>query len=550
MDIKQIINDYKNGMGVEKLAIKYHVGKIKIKNILIENGIELKKRGRQKQNNLYKIDDWKIEKYPQIEGFHYVAIFNKDGKEFNDYMNQGGYLTSYIKDNVGIEIPSLYDRRKYYMETGNYWWEQWFVIEKRENKPTKKCPYCDWETEDITNKSGAFEVHLKEKHKISKLDYLKEHPEDKDYFVLVSETLNRQMSTDENEFVTCAICGKKISRIDWRHLKKHGVTKEQYIKKYGFTTVSKNLHNKMSAIAIDSNMEMKITKHSKAELEIMDFIKKYNLSYKTDRKILKGKEIDIFIKEKNVGIEYNGNIFHSEWRGGKNKFYHISKTEECKKNGISLIQIFEDEFCDKKEIVFNKLSHILNLDVNKEKIYARKCNVKKIYTYEGNNFLEKYHIQGGTCASVYYGAYYQDNLIAVMTFKTENNGKWELTRFASDYNYICCGVGGKLFKYFIREYNPNSVKSFADRRWTVDEENNLYIQLGFKFDGYIPPDYKYYNVNVNKYKRFHKFGFRKKTLLKKYPDKLNPEMTETEMVKELGYDRIWDCGLIKYVWHR
>ena len=113
MDIKQIINDYKNGMGAEKLAIKYHVGKIKIKNILIENGVELKKRGGQKQNNLYKIDDWKIEKYPQIEGFHYVAIFNKDGKEFNDYMNQGGYLTSYIKDNVGIEIPTLYDRRKY-----------------------------------------------------------------------------------------------------------------------------------------------------------------------------------------------------------------------------------------------------------------------------------------------------------------------------------------------------------------------------------------------------------------------------------------------------
>ena len=27
-------------------------------------------------------------------------------------------------------------------------------------------------------------------------------------------------------------------------------------------------------------------------------------------------------------------------------------------------------------------------------------------------------------------------------------------------------------------------------------------------------------------------------------------MTETEMAKELGYDRIWDCGLIKYVWKK
>ncbi len=25
-------------------------------------------------------------------------------------------------------------------------------------------------------------------------------------------------------------------------------------------------------------------------------------------------------------------------------------------------------------------------------------------------------------------------------------------------------------------------------------------------------------------------------------------MTEKEMTKELGYDRIWDCGLFKYEW--
>ena len=35
--------------------------------------------------------------------------------------------------------------------------------------------------------------------------------------------------------------------------------------------------------------------------------------------------------------------------------------------------------------------------------------------------------------------------------------------------------------------------------------------------------------------------------LKKFPF-LNPKLTETEMAKELGYDRIWDCGLIKYVY--
>lgn len=547
---QSIINEYNEGLGVEKLALKYHIGKIKIKKILFENGIEIKKRGGQKKETNYVINDWRIEKYPIIKGYHYIAIFKENGKEFNDYLNQGGYLTSYIKKNVGIEIPTLYDRRKYYMETGNYWWEQWFKIEKRKNKNTKKCPYCNWETIDIENKSGVFEQHLKEKHNINKIKYLEEHPEDKSYFELVSSTLNRQMSDNEDEYVKCAICGKKFARIDWRHLKQHKISKEEYILKYGFNTVSLNLHNKMSLIATTANMEIEHSYHSNSESEIIQFIKNNGFDCENNRKILKGKEIDIFIPEKKIGIEYNGNKFHTEWYGGKTKYYHLFKTEECKKNGVRLIHIFEDEFINNKEIVFNKISHILNFQNNKNKIYGRKCVIKKIYNYEANQFLNKYHIQGEFSSTVYYGAYYNQILIAVMSFKTENNGKWELTRFASNYNYICCGVGGKLFTQFIKDYQPEIVKSFADRRWTIDEENNLYLKLGFKFDGYTKPDYKYYNTKVNKYKRFHKFGFRKKTLLKKYPDKLNPNMTETEMVKELGYDRIWDCGLIKYVWKK
>ena len=550
LDVNSIIEDYNSGIGTEKLALKYHVGKIKIKNILLENGVELKKRGGQKQNITYKVSDWRIEKYPLIEGFHYIAIFNENGKEFNDYMNQGGYLTSYIKDKIGIETPTLYDRRKYYMETGNYWWEQWFKIEKRENKLTKKCPYCDWETEDINNRSGAFEQHLKTKHNISKIEYIKEYPEDKNYFTLVNKTLNRQMSDNNNEYVMCEICGKKLSRIDWRHLKEHNITKIQYIKKYGNTTVSKKLHETMSSIAILSNIEMTPLKHSKPELEIMEFIKNLGFVCKSNRTILNGKEIDIFIPNLSVAIEFNGNKFHTEWFGKKTRQYHLNKTKLCKEKNVKLIQIFEDEFHNSKEIVFNKIAHIIGIQQNLPKIYGRKCVVKKVDRYTANTFLKKFHIQGYVSSSIHYGAYYQDKLIAVMSFKTENNGKWELTRFASDYNYICCGVGGKLFKHFVREYNPDSVKSFADRRWTVDEENNIYIQLRFEFDGYTPPDYKYYNPKVDRYQRFHKFGFRKQVLLKKYPDILTHEMTETEMAKELGYDRIWDCGLIRYVWNK
>ena len=88
LKFEEVLEDFNNGMGIEKLATKYHVGKLKIKALLLENGIEMKKRGGQKQEHNYIVPDWKIEKYPMREGYHYIAVFKEDGKSFNDHMNQ------------------------------------------------------------------------------------------------------------------------------------------------------------------------------------------------------------------------------------------------------------------------------------------------------------------------------------------------------------------------------------------------------------------------------------------------------------------------------
>jgi len=437
------------------------------------------------------------------------------------------------------------------METGNYWWEQWFDIIKIKNISTKKCPYCSWETKDIENRSGAFENHLKKVHNKTKMEYLNEYPEDKSYFTVANKTIDRQISTNPDEYVVCGICGKKFSRIDSRHLNKHGITKKEYIEKYG-ETISQKLHKRQSKLMKDINLTLTRSFISKPEQEIIEWLNSQNIQSKRDRKILGGKEIDIYIPDKKIAIEFNGNKYHTEWFGGKTRQYHLNKTNICKTKGISLIHIFEDEYFYKREIVYNKLSHILGLQKKLPKIMGRKCIIKEVDKNISKEFLTKYHIQGYDPSTIHYGAFYNDKLIAVMSFlKTKNNSnEWELTRFASDYNFICQGIGGKLFKYFIKNLDPDSIKSFADRRWTIDENNNLYVQLGFKFDTYTAPDYKYYNTNVDRYKRWHKFGFRKNILLKKYPDKVNINMTETEMVKTIGYDKIWDCGLIKYIWNK
>jgi len=98
---------------------------------------------------------------------------------------------------------------------------------------------------------------------------------------------------------------------------------------------------------------------------------------------------------------------------------------------------------------------------------------------------------------------------------------------------------------FIDKYDPKEIKSFLDRRWCGDMYNNFYTKSGFKLEKALKPDYQY---TLGKLERKHKFGFRKNILHKRYGFPLS--MTESEMVKELGYERIWNCGLLKYVLKR
>lgn len=542
--MEDLINDYKNGMDIYSICDKYHFGKLKVKKILTENGVEIRKRGGQCKNKSYVLTDWSIEKYKKENGYHYIAISKfGDGFTTRDYMNSAGVLTSYIRNKFNVDIPTLYDRREYYKLTGNYWWEQWFDIKKEADVPTKKCPYCNWKTVDVNNNTGAFEVHLLKKHGINKIQFLQTNENEKKYFSLKSLTLNRQMECDENKFVICQICGKKLARIDDRHLIKHNITKEEYIKQYGFKVVSNELHDKLSKTAVLANSKIEKTYESSYEKEIKEFIKSNGFECYKDRKVLNGEELDIYIPKLNIAIEFNGIYWHQE-KFGKDKYYHLQKLNKCNEKGIKLLQIFEDEYVNKKELVLSKISHLLHLTQNK--IYARKCIVNEISIQDAEAFLNQNHIQGFSKSSVYLGATYNDCLVAVMTFTRENDDKWELKRFATLNGYNVIGIGGKLFSYFIKNDNPNEVKSFADRRWTLDANDNLYVKLGFELNNVLPPDYKYYNQKIDKFKRFHKFNFRKEILHRKYGFPM--EMTETEMTRELGFDRIWDCGLFKYVW--
>jgi len=281
------------------------------------------------------------------------------------------------------------------------------------------------------------------------------------------------------------------------------------------------------------------------ENEIEQFIKKYCQNVIVhDRTIIHPQELDFIIPEKKIAIEVDSLYWHSE-KNGKSKFYHKIKTELCQQKGYRLIHIFDDEWVHKKPIVKARLKHIFH--VLKYKIYARKCFIRPIETSIKNKFLNKYHIQDADKGLIKLGAFYKNRLIAVMTFSklrkalgyNHQEGCWELTRFCMVRGFIISGIANKLFKYFIFNYKPGLVVSYADVRWNTGQ---VYLNLGFQLDHISKPNY-WYTKNYDY--RFHRFNFRKQRLLKLFRQS-NSSNSEWEIMVKNGYDRVWDCGNYVY----
>ena len=76
-------------------------------------------------------------------------------------------------------------------------------------------------------------------------------------------------------------------------------------------------------------------------------------------------ELDIYIPDRKVAIEYNGLYWHSI-ENGKDKEYHISKSIECEQLGIHLIHVFGDEWKKRKDEISSFIVDAITLEDKSE----------------------------------------------------------------------------------------------------------------------------------------------------------------------------------------
>ena len=292
-------------------------------------------------------------------------------------------------------------------------------------------------------------------------------------------------------------------------------------------------------------------KDYKPAIKIYELLDSLDIEYvKNDRQLIHPYELDVYIPSKKLAIEVNGNFWHSELVG-KDKEYHINKTKRCDEKNIKLIHIYEDEIANKWDIV---KSRIMSMIGSNDTVYARKCTICDLTFKEKRDFMNTNHIQGDSNSSINIGLKYNGEIVAAMTFSKEriiyggkkDDGNYELIRYANKLGYNVVGGFSRLLSHFIGENVPMAIKTFCDARWSgVNPSNTVYCKCGFKYDGLTKPNY-WYMHKTDMLNRKHRYNFTKHSILKKYPE-LDANKTEWELMKELGYNRIWDCGNMKFV---
>jgi hypothetical protein len=277
------------------------------------------------------------------------------------------------------------------------------------------------------------------------------------------------------------------------------------------------------------------------EKELAQFIESLGLNIERNKVGLlqdKRKEIDIWIPNKNIGIEFDGIYYHAD--GTKKDF---EKFKQAQTLGIKIINVWSNEWENKKDLVKATLKSILL--GNSKKYYARKGIVKEIDNATYKNFCENNHLQGSGLASIRLGFFINNELLEIMSFsksRFNKNYQYEIMRECSKIDTQVVGGKSKLFNYFIKNYNPKSIISYCDQRYF---NGNSYLKLGMTKLGETKPNYYYYLDKTSSLYSRIKF---QKYKLNKLLINFDPKLSEQENMILNGYKIIFDCGQGIFSW--
>lgn len=249
-------------------------------------------------------------------------------------------------------------------------------------------------------------------------------------------------------------------------------------------------------------------------------------------------EIDIFLPDFRIGINYNEMYWHSE-QEGKGKYYHLDNTMMAENKEIFLIQIFEFEWITKKMQVLSYIKKEIGEYGNI--IDVSEITIKTIDDVTLNNFLITNSLEPkDSKIRRRKGVFKNNELVAVMSTMVTKN-KIEITRFSEKMGVT---FNKNIFKILLNSFNFDKglpIYYYVNRRYHRYADKNI-IQLGFNFEGSTEPSLGY-TKKSNEYITASKVT---KSNIETYVLNYDENLTINENMVLNGYYTIWDCGKFVY----
>lgn len=243
---------------------------------------------------------------------------------------------------------------------------------------------------------------------------------------------------------------------------------EMLLKTKSPITISKEL-NVAHKVIYDWIHKHKLTNYitpssSLEENELFEYLRTiYHGKIEQNIRILDGKEIDIYFPELKIGIEYNGDYWHSDGKVDKN--YHLNKYNIAKTKDIKLIQIIGSIWNNEKEKIKYNLKSLFNKTIVSDyKIQKISDEVCKLFFESKQHYNYKYSNNN-------IGLYKDDNMIGCLSYHIEEkhiiiNNYFEIVKI---------DIQG-ILNYFneVEEFKYIIIELFND--WQLNEN---FLKKGF-----------------------------------------------------------------------
>lgn len=279
-------------------------------------------------------------------------------------------------------------------------------------------------------------------------------------------------------------------------------------------------------------------KSSRKEKDVCDWIKSIYSGQviENDRKQIAPYELDIYLPDAHLAIEFNGTYWHSA--NIKPKNYHLNKTLACNAKGIRLIHVFEWEWDRNEPLIKALIKGALGLHA--QTIYARQCEAREMSQSDYKAFLSLHHLQGPVNSSLRLGLFFQNEPVMV--------AGWGRSRFNSkdmELHRLCAKEGANViggFSKLIAHSGLEHFISYVDRSHFTGDG---YRTVGFKEIGSTLPGYRWVNEEGAMISRQMA---QKSRLPKLLGEEYDPELTEVQNMESNGWHQVFDCGNLKMEW--